>query len=376
MPLTFSRRPLLFTRFGAVTGLAVLAVPLYVASTAGRAPIPVLHEAAAASSVIRPMAPGKALEATAAPAATGTATVHPSARGHRTARLHRAKAPARAKRPGHPAAPHGKARAAARKRWLPTGTGMWTHIWARTDGGDPRRVIRHAQSAGLSTIFVRTGSSHDGFVGGPALRGLLPRVRGTGVHVVAWDFPTLADPVGDARRLARAARFGRTARSRVMAVAPDIETRSEGAHTSAARVRNYLWHLRRMLPADVAILGTTPWPSRYRVGSYPYAQVAHFSDALLPMAYWYDNSSAQVTLRSMRYLKRFGKPVMPVGQGYDSRIDVPSLPPSHPIRELHGFFSTAKRSGARGVSLWSWQTAGHVQWVYLSRARHGFPARG
>jgi hypothetical protein len=273
---------------------------------------------------------------------------------------------------GRPAAP---ARAAVPKRWLPSGTGMWTHIWSKTDGGDPRRVIKHARSAGLSTIFLRTGSSHDGFIGAPALRGLLPRLPGTGVHVVAWDFPTLADPVKDARRLSKAAWFGRTARSRVMAVAPDIETPAEGTHTSAARVRTYLWNLRRMLPKDVAILGTTPWPSRYRIGSYPYGQVAHFSDALLPMTYWYDNSPSTVTVKSMRYLKRFGRPVMPVGQGYDSRLDVPSLPASHPAKELHGFFTTAHKSGAQGVSLWSWQTAGRVQWSYLSRARHGFPPK-
>jgi hypothetical protein len=258
-------------------------------------------------------------------------------------------------------------------RWLPTGTGVWIYQWNHTSHGRARAVVGRARRYGITTLFVRTGSSHDGFTGSAVLRALLPATRGTAIHVVAWDFPELAHPEADARRLARAARtsFGGV---RVAAVAPDIETGAEGTASSTARVRRYLVTLRRALPRGVAILATVPWPSGYRVGRFPYATVAAHSDALLPMAYWYDNSPATVTAASIRYLRRFHKPIQPVGQGYDGAIDVPSLPHNDLRRQVPIFFRTAHGLGVRAVSLWSWQAAPPVTWKALAAASRLFPS--
>jgi hypothetical protein len=261
-------------------------------------------------------------------------------------------------------------------RWIPTGTGIWVYQWGRTAQGNPRAIVRRALHTGLSHIFVRTGSSHDGFTGTTVLRALLPATRGTSLRVVAWDFPTLKNPVADARRLAKAASYRRTRGGpHVAAVAPDIETPAEGTHNSRRRVALYLTTLRRLLPTDVAILATVPWPSMYRVGSFPYGTVARYSDALLPMAYWYSNGVRQVTAQSISYLRRFHKPVQPVGQGYDSKIDVPSLSHSNLRRQVPVFLATAHRYGATAVSLWSWQTAPRVTWRALAAAGRLFPAQ-
>lgn len=56
----------------------------------------------------------------------------------------------------------------------------------------------------------------------------LPATEGTGLKVVAWDFPTLVDPVAGEHRLAKAARYRCTGCPRVAAVAPDVETAAEG----------------------------------------------------------------------------------------------------------------------------------------------------
>ena len=72
----------------------------------------------------------------------------------------------------------------------------------------------------------------------------------------------------------------------------------------------------------------------------------------------------------MRYLKQFGKPVMPVGQAYDPRIDVPTLrwrAPSY--GQVAGFIHTARAHGAQSVSLWVWQFANNDHWRALSNAR-------
>ncbi|MGB8650870.1 MAG: hypothetical protein WCD35_09435, partial [Mycobacteriales bacterium] len=259
-------------------------------------------------------------------------------------------------------------------RWLPTGTGMWLHDFSRSECGNARAVVARARLAGLSHVFVQTGSTKKGAFGGPTLRALLPATKGTGIRVIAWDFAALRNPVADARRLASVARYRCAGCPRVAAVAPDIETAAEGTAISAAAVVRYYDELRRWLPKDVAVLATVPWPSEKRVGRYPYAQTAARADAILPMAYWYNRSPAVVTATSVAYLRRFHKPVMPVGQGYDGRLDAPYLAPDpNPYRSVQAFLQTASRHGARSVSLWSWQTTGGPQWKALSQARTLFP---
>lgn len=259
--------------------------------------------------------------------------------------------------------------------WLPTGTGMWIYQWNRSNGGRAGAVVKRAKAVGLTHVFVRTGSSHDGFTGAGVLRAFLPAARKANLQVVAWDFPELDHPLADARRLAAAAKFVLHTGARVSGVAPDIETPAEGTSSTPGAVRAYLIALRHLLPAHVPILATVPWPSSARVGHYPYAIVAGHSDALLPMAYWYNNSPSAVTAASVQYLRRFHRPVMPVGQGYDGRIDVPWLPHNNLATQVPAFFATAHRMGARAVSLWSWQSAPNATWRALKSARKLFPRR-
>ena len=279
--------------------------------------------------------------------------------------------PRRASAP-KPARHVARASHAAPVRYIPTGTGIWIYEWRRTNHGDPQSIVRRARHANLSTLYVRTGSSWDGFNGGTHLRRLLAASRGTDVRVVAWDFPRLRHPGRDAYRLARAARVRVAGGRHVAAVAPDIETPSEGTFNAGWRVRTYLRALRHFLPADVSILTAVPWPSRYRVGDYPYGIVAAHSDVLVPMAYWYNNRPADVTARSIRYLRRFHRPVQPVGQGYDGRLDAPGLRHNNLSRQVPIFFRTAHQQGARAVSLWSWQAASPVVWNALGRSHQWF----
>jgi hypothetical protein len=255
-------------------------------------------------------------------------------------------------------------------RWLPTGTGMWLHEFDRTQGGNGRAIVQRARAAGLTHLFVQTGSTQRGPIGSPALRQILPATRGTGIRVIAWDFANLRNPEADARRLAMAARFRCGGCPRIAAVAPDIETAAEGTRINGSNVIRYYDELRHWLPRDVSILATVPWPSEVRRGRYPYASTARRADAILPMAYWYNRSPAAVTAQSMAYFRTFHKPVMPVGQGYDGRLDAPYLAPDpHPYLSVRSFLLTAKQWGARSVSLWSWQTTGNPQWRALMKAK-------
>lgn len=277
-------------------------------------------------------------------------------------------------------APVAKAKkpAAAKKavRYIPYGTGMWTYLWDETEGGNARRIVARAKATGLTHLYVRTGTRKGGFDGGPVLRELLPATTGTGIQVIAWDFPQLKNPTADARRLAAAARFRVPGAPRIMAVAPDIETGSEGTILTNARVETYMRTLRRMLPQDVSIIGVTPWPSEKRIGRYPFGGVAKYSDALAPMAYWVNRDPATVARQTMQRFKKYGKPVVPIGQAYDPRIDVPGLrwgPPSQ--ADVTAFLKTARANGAPGASLWVWQFASKGQWKALDTAESLFPKK-
>jgi hypothetical protein len=259
-------------------------------------------------------------------------------------------------------------------RYIPSGTGMWTYQWAETEGGSARRVVAKAKAAGLTHLYVRTGTRQGGFDGGPVLKKLLPATQGTGIRVIAWDFPQLKHPVSDAHRLAAAAAYRVPGAPRVAAVAPDIETGSEGTHLTNAKVDVYLKTLRHLLPADVAIIGVTPWPSEKRLGRYPFGGVAKWSDALAPMAYWVNRDSATVGRQTMQRLAKYGKPVMPIGQAYDPRIDVPGLHVGPPSRgAVTAFLKTTSKLGAPAASLWVWQFASQGQWQALDSGQKLFP---
>jgi hypothetical protein len=333
--------------------------------------------AASHSAGVRAVAPAAASSATATAhrqdaGRPAPSTLNPTSVAHHPATTTAAKAAPSGRQP---AGKHTAAKPAG--RWLPSGTGMWLYEWKKSNGGNASSVVARAKAAGLTHLFVRTGSSKDGLTGRPVLHALLPATAHTDIRVIAWDFPELKHPMKDAYRLAYAAWTDRhTNGPHVAAVAPDIETPAEGTHATSRRISLYLSTLRRLLPSDVSILTTVPWPSSARVGRYPYGAVAARSDALLPMAYWYDNSPTEVTATSMSFLRRYHRPVQPVGQGYDGKLDVPSLRHNNLRRQMPMFFVTARRLGASAVSVWSWQAAPPVAWDYLSyaAAHRWFPA--
>jgi hypothetical protein len=247
---------------------------------------------------------------------------------------------------------------------------MWTYQWGETEGGNAAKIVSRARMVGLTHIYVRTGTRAGGFDAAPQLRKLLPATKGTNIQVIAWDFPQLANPAADARRLASAAWFRVPGAPRIMAVAPDIETGAEGTKLSTTAVDTYMRTLRRLLPSDVSIIGVVPWPSEKRAGRYPFGTVAKYSDAVAPMAYWVNRDPATVTTQSMKRLAVFGKPVLPIGQAYDPRIDVPSLKWGAPNRaQMDAFFKTAAKHKAPSVSLWVWQFASLDQWKALQASQ-------
>jgi hypothetical protein len=233
-------------------------------------------------------------------------------------------------------------------------------IWITVFPGDPvsaSGLVETARRAGLTALYVRTGSSTDGFYGGPLLEKLVPLAHRYGIDVVAWDFPTLSNPVADAARAAEAFRDG------VDAFSPDIEEAAEGTYITARRVAYYLSLVRRDAGSR-PVLATVPRPTSLSLTAYPYVAEAPYVDAFAPMVYWSciePGAAVAVAIKALRPLR----PVVPVGQDYDMASEGgPAGLPSG--AEVWRFVDVAHRDGAIGVSLYDLESGGAVQLAALT----------
>jgi hypothetical protein len=135
-----------------------------------------------------------------------------------------------------------------------SGKGIWLTLWpgAQLDVGG---VVSIAQAGGLRQLWVRTGGRGEGFYGAATLKALVPAAHSAGIAVIAWDFPTLSNPAGDARRAAAALQaadgFG-----------ADIESPADGTYLTARRVAYYL-SLVREAAGDKPVAAIVPRPTSY-----------------------------------------------------------------------------------------------------------------
>lgn len=240
-----------------------------------------------------------------------------------------------------------------------SGKGMWLTVWpgARVDVS---AIVATARRSGLHQLWLRTGSSQDGFYGGPTLEALVPAAHAAGIDVIAWDFPTMSDPTVDATRAADALRDGADG------FAVDIESAAEGTYLTPRRVAYYL-SLVRAAAGDRPVVAVVPRPLRYWLDSYPYAAEAPFVDAFAPMVYWSCTEPGRAVLEAIRGLARL-RPVVPIGQDYNmasegGRRGLPSG------REIWRFLDVARRGGALGASLYDLESGGPTQLAALA----GYP---
>jgi len=242
------------------------------------------------------------------------------------------------------------------------GKGMWLTTWP-SSYLDVSRVVSRAKAAGLHQLWIRTGGSHEGWYGDRFLRPLLPAAHAAGIKVIAWDFPTLSDPLRDVRRADRVL-TGTFGGQRIDGFSPDIETITEGTFNSDQRVRVYLSRIRRdagRLPIIATVLRPTP----AMLASYPYRAEAPYVDVFAPMVYWSCTEPGAATLQSILPLAKL-RPVHVIGQSFNmasmgGRHGMPTA------REIWRFLDVAKRAGAVGASLYLYEQTHRPQWRSLTR---------
>ena len=244
-----------------------------------------------------------------------------------------------------------------------SGKGMWLTTW-KTSHVDVPGVVAQAKAAGLTSLWVRTGGSKQGYYGDPLLHALLPAAHAAGLKVIAWDFPAMSNPARDAIR-ARAALKYTVDGQKIDGFSPDIETINEGTFNNPKRVSYYLSLVRRAARGR-PVVATVMRPTDEQLAKYPYGAMAPYIDAYAPMDYWSCQEPGDLAVRSIQALAKFGKPVTVIGQAYDMAGDGgrPGVPTA---AETWRFLDSAKRAGAIGASLWTYETSGPAQWVPLTR---------
>ncbi len=246
-------------------------------------------------------------------------------------------------------------------RSLPYGKGMWMWKPEKSDGGDVKAMIARAKEVGLTHIYVRTGSSWDGFYAGPFLDQILPEAHAAGIRIYGWDFPRLIDPAADVARALEAISYTTPTNQRIDGFAADIETRHEGTNISVETAVAYGEGLRAGVGPDYPLIACVPRPSSYNKQFYPFWDVVARFDAIAPMVYWLNREPDSDAARALADLEPLGKPVFPVGQAYDGGPEGgrPGLPTTD---ELRRFFWASSHYGGQGVSFWAWQHADQRVW--------------
>ena len=249
---------------------------------------------------------------------------------------------------------------------LPTGKGMWLHYLRQAAGNDPAALVAKARETGLSHVYLRVGSSKDGFYGQSDLDRLLPVAHAAGLRVIGWDFPYLFDAEADAHRAVAAIAHATPDGHRIDAFSSDIETRHEGVNISVPVADTYSRRLRELVGPDYPLIATIPRP-RYNRG-FPFAEIARQFDAVAPMVYWLARDPAVEVDQAVTDLAGLGKPVMPVGQAYDPAVD--GGPPGPPPKEqVVRFIEAAQSRGVPSYSFWVWHHATPDHWAAIREAR-------
>jgi hypothetical protein len=245
-----------------------------------------------------------------------------------------------------------------------TGKGMWIWQWSSTDGGDAAEVVQQAVSAGLHQLWVRVGDSMNGFYGAEELDALVPIAHAHGIAVIAWGFPYLWDPVGDAQWTAQILAWRAPDGQQVDGYSADIEEATEGVMLSAQRAAVYLELVRQAAGSRLVVATVYPPTDASWGGGYPYQAMAPYVDAFAPMVYWEcadPGTDAALDIARLSTLR----PVHIIGEAFNfASVGGRTVSPSG--AEIAEFMSAGQRAGALGASFWVWQEATPEEWAAVT----------
>jgi peptidoglycan hydrolase-like protein with peptidoglycan-binding domain len=230
-----------------------------------------------------------------------------------------------------------------------SGRGMWIWYVSRSDHGDPSAIVAQARSAGIKTLFIKSGD------GGNYLsqfsRSLVRSLHAAGVHVCAWQYVYGTYPIAEAAVGARAVRNGADC------LVIDAEAEYEGRYVSA---QTYIDELRAAVGRRYPIgLASFPYVD-YHPG-FPYSVFLGHGGAQfnLPQMYWRDIGTSVGAVYQHTYTDNriYRRPIRPLGETDNGAS----------VSEIALFRGLSVAYHARGLSWWdfAWAAANRL-WSALS----------
>ncbi len=227
------------------------------------------------------------------------------------------------------------------------GTGVWIWQVPKSSRGSPAAIAERARRHGVRFVVVK--AAHGASYWGQFSPGFVSALKSRGLRVCGYQRMLGANPRGEAEQAARAVRAG--------ADCFVLDAESEYAN-KGAQARTYVRTLRsRIGPGFPVGFTSFPYVSLHRNVPYRVFLGPGGAQYNLPQVYWkaIGDPPAAALARTYRENRGFGRPIYPIGQAY-----------SHPpVAQIRAFKATARRYGARGVSWWSWQSAGEAQFRAL-----------
>jgi peptidoglycan hydrolase-like protein with peptidoglycan-binding domain len=226
---------------------------------------------------------------------------------------------------------------------------MWIWYVSRTEGGDPAAIVAQARSAGVKTLFIKSGDG--GGYWSQFSRSLVRSLHAGGINVCAWQYVYGADPSAEATVGARAVSNGADC------LAIDAEAEYEGRYASA---QTYIDELRAAVGRDYPV-GLTSFPYVDYHPSFPYSVFLGHGGAQfnLPQMYWRDIGTTveAVYHHTYTYNRIYRRPIRPLGQTDNGASG----------GELALFRGLSVRYRAGGLSWWdyAWASANGL-WTALS----------
>lgn len=244
------------------------------------------------------------------------------------------------------------------------GKGMWIWKYAQTEDEDFAAIVARAVAADLDHLWIRVGDSRDGFYAAERMATLVPLAHEAGLDVIGWGFPFLHDPLSDAAWSAEAMAWRGSDGRGLDGFSPDIERETENVVLTARRVEVYLAAVRADA-GDLPVLATVYPPEDWVLDAdYPFATMAPYVDAFVPMGYWGCGDAGLMAQNSVQRLAQFGRPVHVIGQAYGNSGSGRRVAPNR--AETLRFLDVAAREGAIGASFWVWQSMDQSQWDALT----------
>ncbi len=183
---------------------------------------------------------------------------------------------------------------------------MWVWYVSRSEGGDPSAIAAHARSAGIKTLFIKSGDG--GGYWSQFSRSLVRSLHAGGVNVCAWQYVYGTNPSIEAAVGARAVRNGADC------LVIDAEAEYEGRYASA---QTYIDALRAAVGPHYPV-GLASFPYVDYHPSFPFSVFLGHGGAQfnLPQMYWRDIGATveAVYHHTYTYNRIYRRPIRPLGQ--------------------------------------------------------------